>query len=118
MTVLVVGGGGREHALCWRLAQDAEIHCTPGNPGIAKVGTCHSAAHPEAVVQLAVDLAPDLVLIGPEAPLIDGLADQLRARGFDVLGPGREGARLEASKAFSKQLMLEAGVPTARFETF
>ncbi len=116
MTVLIIGSGGREHALAWRLSSEADVHVTPGNPGIAAVAT----VHPEAtnVVELATHLAADLVVIGPEDPLIDGVADELRASGFCVYGPGAQGAQLEGSKAFSKLLMAEAGVPTAPFQNF
>ncbi len=115
MRVLVVGGGGREHALAWRLAQDAEVHAAPGNPGIAEVATCHEVAPTDVtgICELARVLKPDLVVIGPEAPLFAGLADRLRAEGFPVFGPNQDAAQIEGSKAFSKDLMRRAGVPTA-----
>jgi phosphoribosylamine--glycine ligase len=123
MRVLVVGGGGREHALCWGLVRGAsveELHAAPGNPGIASVATCHAvaAADVDAQVALAVGLDPDLVVIGPEAPIVAGLADELRGRGVAVLGPGRAGARLEGSKAFAKDFMVRHGIPTGRAGTF
>lgn len=120
MKVLVLGGGGREHALAWRLSQDAEVHSAPGNPGIADVATVHSIALTEAqkIVQLARDLQPDLIVIGPEDPLITGLADQLCCAGQTVFGPSAAAARMEGSKAFSKAVMTHAGVPTAASETF
>jgi phosphoribosylamine---glycine ligase len=123
MRVLVVGGGGREHALCWSLARSprvVELHAAPGNAGIASIATCHPAAADDVATQvrLADDLDADLVVIGPEAPLVDGLADELRARGRRAFGPGRDGARLEGSKAFAKELMLRHGIPTARAATF
>ena len=124
MRVLVVGGGGREHALCWGLArspQVEELHAAPGNAGIASIAECHATAAADDVaaqVTLAGSLRPDLVVIGPEAPLAAGLADELRAAGLSVFGPGREGARLEASKAFAKELMVRHGIPTARAATF
>ena len=110
MKVLVVGGGGREHALCWGLArspQVEELHAAPGNAGIAAVATCHAAAADDvaAQVRLAEELDADLVVIGPEAPLVAGLADELRSRGRRAFGPGRDAARLEGSKAFAKDLM-------------
>ena len=121
--VVVVGGGGREHALCWGLARSPlvdELHAAPGNAGIASVATCHAAAADDVATQLrlADDLDADLVVIGPEAPLVAGLADELRARGRRAFGPGREAARLEGSKAFAKDLMVRHGIPTARAATF
>jgi len=110
--VLLVGSGGREHALAWKLAQSrllTELHAAPGNPGIAELATCHD----EDVVALARRLAPDLVVIGPEAPLVAGLADELRAAGIAVFGPGREAARIEGSKRFAKAVMEAADVPSA-----
>jgi phosphoribosylamine---glycine ligase len=123
MRVLVVGGGGREHALCWGLARSPQVeqlHAAPGNAGIASVATCHAAAADDvdAQLRLAEELDADLVVIGPEAPLVAGLADELRARGRAVFGPGRAGARLEGSKAFAKDLMVRHGIPTARAATF
>ncbi|HWL89850.1 MAG TPA: phosphoribosylamine--glycine ligase, partial [Actinomycetota bacterium] len=123
MNVLVVGGGGREHALCWGLVRSPlveQLHAAPGNAGIASIATCHAAAGDdvEAQLRLADDLGADLVVIGPEAPLVAGLADQLRARGRAVFGPGREAARLEGSKVFAKGLMVRHGIPTARAATF
>ncbi|MBS1720021.1 MAG: phosphoribosylamine--glycine ligase [Armatimonadetes bacterium] len=115
MRILVVGSGGREHALAWKLAQEHEVHAAPGNPGIAQVATCHPVGD---VVTLACELAVDLVVVGPEDPLIDGLADRLRAAGITTFGPSAAAARLEGSKAFSKDLMNRAGVPTAHFATF
>ncbi len=110
MKVCVVGSGGREHALATVLARTAEVVVTPGNPGMAG---------PIAVTDQPVEgIDADLVVIGPEAPLVDGLADRLRAEGRTVMGPGADGARLEGSKAFMKEVLAEAGVPTARFATF
>src|SRR5688572_1893585 len=123
MNVLVVGGGGREHALCWGLARSPvveQLHASPGNAGIASLATCHAAAADdvEAQLRLADELDADLVVVGPEAPLVAGLADELRARGRRAFGPGRAAARLEGSKAFAKDLMLRARIPTARAATF
>ncbi|HET9542386.1 MAG TPA: phosphoribosylamine--glycine ligase, partial [Acidimicrobiales bacterium] len=100
MKVCVVGGGGREHALAHVLGRSADVVVTPGNPGIPGSVT----TPPEAV-------EADLFVIGPEAPLVDGLADRLRAQGRLVFGPGADGARLEGSKAFMKELLASAGVP-------
>jgi phosphoribosylamine--glycine ligase len=117
--VLVLGSGGREHALAWSLARSprlTELHAAPGNPGIAALANCHPV-HPEdsaSVVALARELRIDLVVVGPEAPLVAGLADELRRSGIRVFGPGAAAAQIEGSKAFSKEVMDAAGVPTAR----
>jgi phosphoribosylamine--glycine ligase len=114
--VLVVGSGGREHALAWSLARSSrltELHAAPGNPGIAALASCHPV-RTEDVSSLAGELEIDLVVVGPEAPLVAGLADELRHRGIAVFGPGAAAARIEGSKAFSKDVMDAAGVPTAR----
>lgn len=111
MRILIIGSGGREHALAWKLAQEHTVYACPGNPGIAQVAEC-IVGDPLAT---AIQLRPDLVVVGPENPLIEGLADRLRIEGLTVLGPGADGAEHEASKAFSKTLMQEAGVPTAPF---
>jgi phosphoribosylamine--glycine ligase len=116
---LVVGGGGREHALARALARDpgvSEVHAAPGNPGIAAVATLHEVDPMDgpAVAALAVSLGADLVVVGPEAPLVAGVADAVRASGIAVFGPSAEAAQLEGSKAFAKDVMAAAGVPTAR----
>lgn len=120
MRVLVVGSGGREHALAWKLAQEADVIVAPGNAGIAQELECIPipATDPGGLIALSKERGVDLVVVGPEDPLVDGLADALRLAGIAVFGPGRNGAQLEASKAFSKSLMAEAGVPTARFQSF
>jgi phosphoribosylamine---glycine ligase len=119
MRLLLVGSGGREHALAAALARSpscSELHCAPGNPGIARIATCHpvAVADNEGLAQLASELRCDLVVIGPEVPLVAGLADDVRAAGVAVFGPGAEAAKLEGSKAFAKDVMQAAGVPTAR----
>ncbi|WP_181791147.1 phosphoribosylamine--glycine ligase [Streptomyces phytophilus] len=119
MKVLVIGGGAREHALCRALSLDPdvrELHCAPGNAGIAAVARLHAVdvLDGEAVAALAAGVGADLVVVGPEAPLFAGVADAVRARGIDCFGPGAEAARLEGSKAFAKDVMAEADVPTAR----
>jgi phosphoribosylamine---glycine ligase len=116
--VLIVGSGGREHALAWKLAQSpklTELHAAPGNPGIASHGACHPvrAEDVEGLLGLARENEVDLVVIGPEAPLVTGVADELRRSGVAVFGPGRAAARIEGSKAFAKDVMRAAGVPTA-----
>jgi phosphoribosylamine--glycine ligase len=116
--VLVVGSGGREHALAWKLAQSprlGQLHAAPGNPGIARLGRCHPvrADDAEGLLALSLDLGIDLVVVGPEVPLVAGVGDALRHRGIAVFGPGAEAARIEGSKRFAKELMAAAAVPTA-----
>ncbi|HEV8357895.1 MAG TPA: phosphoribosylamine--glycine ligase, partial [Gemmatimonadales bacterium] len=123
MKVLVVGGGGREHALCWALRRDlafGDLFCAPGNPGTAELGTNLPVGAEDVARQAAAAEAYgiDLVIVGPEAPLARGLADRLRAAGKVVFGPSAAAARIEASKAFAKDVMAAAGIPTARSETF
>jgi phosphoribosylamine--glycine ligase len=122
MKVLLVGGGGREHALAWRLRQDdarTEILAAPGNPGIAELATCVPAAPTDvdALATLARQHDVDWTLVGPEAPLAAGVVDRFRADGMPIFGPTRAAAMLETSKAFTKSLLVEAGVPTARAVT-
>ncbi|MEV6198365.1 phosphoribosylamine--glycine ligase [Streptomyces sp. NPDC051771] len=119
MKVLVIGGGAREHALCRSLSLDPDVtalHCAPGNAGIAEVAELHPVDQLDggAVAALATELGADLVVVGPEAPLVAGVADAVRAVGIPVFGPSGEAARLEGSKAFAKDVMAGAGVPTAR----
>jgi phosphoribosylamine--glycine ligase len=105
MKILVVGNGGREHALAWRLAKSGhEIVAAPGNPGIAEVARCVNigVGDHDGLCDLAVSEHVALVVVGPEAPLVAGLGDKLRARGVPTFGPNADGARLEGSKAFSK----------------
>lgn len=120
MRVLVLGGGGREHALCWALARSATVFCAPGNPG-----TAHCATNLPLAIEDAAGLIEsirtqhiDLTVIGPEAPLAAGLADRIAAAGFPVFGPSARAARIEASKAWAKEVMARAGVPTAASRTF
>ncbi|HEX8445227.1 MAG TPA: phosphoribosylamine--glycine ligase [Sphingomonas sp.] len=120
MNVLLLGSGGREHALAWKLAQSPlldRLHAAPGNPGIADHATCHAldATDHAAVVAFCADQAIGLVVIGPEAPLVDGLGDTLRAAGIPVFGPSRAAAQLEGSKGFTKDLCARAGIPTAGY---
>jgi len=116
--VLLVGAGGREHALAWKLSQSTaleELHAAPGNPGIAALGRCHPvrADDGEGLLALAGSVEADLVVIGPEAPLVAGVADDLRHAGVAVFGPSRGAAQIEGSKRFAKDVMAAAGVPTA-----
>jgi phosphoribosylamine---glycine ligase len=116
--VLLVGSGGREHALAWKLSQAPdlqELHAAPGNPGIAALGRCHPvhAEDAEGLLALAGSLDADLVVVGPEAPLVAGVADELRHAGIPVFGPSAAAARIEGSKTFAKDVMRAAGVATA-----
>jgi phosphoribosylamine--glycine ligase len=116
--VLVVGSGAREHALAWRLAQSAgltELHAAPGNPGIATLGNCHPVRADDAdgLLSLAATIDVDLVVIGPEGPLVVGVADVLRRNGVAVFGPSAAAARIEGSKTFAKDVLRAAGIPTA-----
>ena len=121
MKILIIGGGGREHALAWRLAQSASVSqvlVSPGNPGIAQVATCLPA--PSAVsdyLSLAQAKAVDLTIVGPEAPLVAGLVDHFRHSGEKIIGPTQNAARLEGSKIFAKEFFRRAGIPTARSGT-
>ncbi len=118
MKILLVGSGGREHALGLGLHADpecTELHVAPGNPGIAEFATCHAVVinDNQAIVDLAQKLDVDLVVIGPEVPLVNGVCDLLRAAGISVFGPSKAAAQLEGSKTFAKEVMADAGVPTA-----
>ena len=122
MKVLLVGSGGREHALAKALTQDpslSQLHCAPGNPGIAQLATLHplDIENPDSVAALAIALDVDLVVIGPEAPLVNGAADAIRKAGIACFGPSKAAAQLEGSKDFAKSVMRDAGVPTAKFVT-
>ncbi|MBW6438171.1 phosphoribosylamine--glycine ligase [Actinoplanes hulinensis] len=119
MRVLLIGSGGREHALAVGLSADPSVDflaAAPGNPGIAQVAELHEVkvTDPAAVAALAVELSADLVVVGPEAPLVAGVADAVRAKGIACFGPSAAAARLEGSKTFAKEVMTAAGVPTAR----
>ena len=123
MRVLLLGGGGREHAIGWKLAQSpllTKLFSAPGNPGLAELGDVIpiEITDPPAVVRLVKEASIDLVVVGPEAPLAAGVVDALEAVGAPVFGPTRAAARLESSKAFAKEIMLEAGVPTAGSASF
>lgn len=119
MKVLLIGSGGREHALAAALKRDPlleELHVAPGNPGISEIAICHATNTDDnaAVIALAESLTIDLVVIGPEKPLVQGLSDDLRKAGFAVFGPSQAAAQIEGSKDFAKGVMRDAGVPTAR----
>lgn len=120
MNILLLGSGGREHALAWKLAQSPlcdTLYAAPGNPGIAQDATCVAldATDHSAVIAFCEENKIGLVVIGPEAPLVDGLADSLRAEGFSVFGPNKGAAQLEGSKGFTKDLCERAGIPTGRY---
>ncbi len=120
MRVLVIGGGGREHALTWALSRSATVYCAPGNPGTALLGKnlALDMSDHDAIVAAALEHQIDLTVVGPEDPLAQGLVDKLEAHGHRAFGPDAKAARLEASKAFAKRVMHEAGVPTAAAITF
>ena len=123
MKVLVVGGGGREHAICWKLAQSpkvTELYCAPGNAGIAQVATCVDvkATDVPGMVSWAKENAMDFVMVAPDDPLALGMVDALEAAGIPAFGPRANAAIIEASKAFSKELMAKYHIPTAKYQTF
>ena len=123
MKVLVVGGGGREHAICWKLAQSpnvTELYCAPGNAGIAQVAKCVNikAIDVDSMVNWARDNAIEFVVVAPDDPLALGMVDALEAAGIPAFGPRANAAIIEASKAFSKELMKKYHIPTAGYETF
>jgi phosphoribosylamine--glycine ligase len=123
MKVLIFGSGGREHALGWAIqngSPDVELHFSPGNPGTARIGRNLSGDPADASSASAVarEVSPDLIVIGPEVPLVAGVADVLRENGFAVFGPSQRAAQIEGSKVYAKTLMREHGIPTAAFEVF
>lgn len=124
MRILVVGGGGREHALCWKIARSnivSKLMCAPGNAGIAEVADCIDDLKPENIeglAEFARKEGVDLTVVGPEAPLVEGIVDTFRERRLRIFGPDRKAARLEGSKSFCKTLLRQHGIPTAAFRTF
>jgi len=117
MRILVLGSGGREHALCWKLAQSkgVEVFASPGNPGIARIGTCLPAA--SSFLAVAEAAGADLTVVGPEVPLVAGVVDEFRARGLKIVGPTQAAAQLEGSKIFAKNFFVQTNIPTAEFVT-
>jgi phosphoribosylamine--glycine ligase len=117
MRILVLGGGGREHALCWKLAQSrgVEVFASPGNPGIAQIGSC--LLTPRSYLALAEEIAADLTVVGPEAPLVAGVVDEFRGRGKKIVGPDCVAAQLEGSKVFAKHFFVQTEIPTADYLT-
>ncbi|MDQ4130727.1 MAG: phosphoribosylamine--glycine ligase [Actinomycetota bacterium] len=123
MRALVLGSGGREHALAWRLANSPSVDAVesaPGNPGMAELGPCHRVQplEPHEVARLVQRRHVDLVVVGPEAPLVVGVVDELRGRGIPVFGPSAAAARIEGSKSFAKEVMAAVGAPTARYGVY
>jgi phosphoribosylamine---glycine ligase len=119
MKILVIGGGGREHALVWKLSQSSRVEtiwCAPGNGGIAAEAQCFpvDAGDSEALLALAESLRPDLTVVGPEMPLVNGIGDVFRQRGWPIVGPSRQAAQLEGSKIFCKEFLQRHGIPTAK----
>jgi phosphoribosylamine--glycine ligase len=117
MRILIIGSGGREHALAWKLAQSkgVEVFAAPGNPGIAEVGTCLPVS--SGLLGAAEEIGADLTVVGPEAPLVAGVVDQFRARGRKIVGPDQNASRLEGSKVFAKHFFLQRDIPTAQYCT-
>ena len=119
MKILVLGGGGREHALAWKLAQSPghTVFAAPGNPGIAKIGTCVPVrdGSPDGLLALAEAIGAELTVVGPEAPLVAGVVDAFRARGRRIVGPNRAAAQLEGSKVFAKNFFIQSNIPTAEY---
>lgn len=123
MQVLVIGSGGREHALAWKAAQSAsveKVYCVPGNPGIAQIAECvpMDISDNDALVAFALENKIDLTIVGPEVPLANGVVDAFRAKGLAIFGPTQAAAQIEGSKSFAKDLMKKYGIPTAAFEVF
>lgn len=123
MKVLVVGGGGREHAICWKLNQSSKVdklYCAPGNGGIQGIAECCNvkATDIDGMVALAKELQPDMVVVAPDDPLVLGMVDAMEEAGFRAFGPGKAAAIIEGSKSFSKELMKKYGIPTAKYEVF
>ena len=123
MRILVVGGGGREHAICWKLSNENnvdKIYCAPGNPGIAKVAECVNISDSEIdkLVKFAKENNIDLTVVGPEVPLVMGIVDEFEKEGLKIFGPNKECSQLEGSKAFSKEFMIRHNIPTAKYKEY
>ena len=123
MKLLIIGGGGREHAIALKLSQSPKVHeiyCAPGNAGTALENKCKNIdiTNYEQLLDFAVEEKIDITIVGPEVPLIDGIVDRFKERGLKIFGPSKAAARLEGSKAFSKEFMKKYGVKTAEYEVF
>jgi phosphoribosylamine--glycine ligase len=123
VNVLVIGSGGREHALCWKLSMSTgvdRLYCVPGNGGISDIAECHdiNVGDTAGLLEFTKKMKIDLVVVGPENPLAGGIVDTFEAKGIPIFGPVARGAAIEASKIFSKELMRASFVPTAPFEVF
>jgi len=123
MNILVVGGGAREHTICWKLKQSkkvSKIYCAPGNAGISEIAQCVNieAEDIKGITEFAVQEKIDMVVVGPEGPLVAGLVDVLKDNGIKTFGPNQNGAKLEGSKSYSKDFMKKYNIPTAKYETF
>lgn len=122
MRVAVIGSGGREHCICWKLKKDGnEVFCIPGNAGITRVARCEkiSTASPfESLIDFVNEKKIDITLVGPEVPLVDGIIDIFESKGLKIFGPSKAASQIEGSKSFAKDVMFAAGVPTGRSETF
>ena len=123
MKVLVIGSGGREHAICWKISQSpklTKLYAAPGNTGMGEIAELVDipAKDQDALLKFVKKEAIDLVVVGPEAPLVDGIVDRFEKEGIKIFGPSKFGAQLEGSKVFSKEIMRKLGIPTADFEVF
>ena len=121
MKILIIGSGGREHALAWKIKQSplvSELYCSPGNGGIAQVAECVALADDATIVQFCKDQPIDLVVVGPEVPLVEGLSDALRLAGIKVFGCSQAAAQLEGSKGFTKDICAKYNIPTASYGRF
>ncbi len=123
MKILVVGGGGREHAICWKLSQESnveKIYCAPGNAGIAEVAECLDIKDNdiEKLLDFAVDNDIELTIVGPEVPLVEGIVDEFENKGLKIFGPNKKCSQLEGSKAFSKEFMIKHNIPTAKYNEY
>src|SRR5579864_2693565 len=117
MKILVIGSGGREHALAWKLSQGpgVRVYAAPGNPGMARCGECVAVEKSGSFLDIAKSIGAELTVVGPEAPLVAGIVDEFRAAGLAIVGPTAENARLEGSKIFAKDFFRRHRIPTAEF---